>query len=292
MVPLVPSMFPRWNEVAKVLALDAPSGLLDLGFRRSEIRSLRRDLSPYTSHLSATQQGMPKRLTLVRAGRNDLVTRVTQLGDWSSVALALGLESKRKPDGYWENIDFLREALLQLVNAFWFEETEKNDESGELTTFWYNDVSGALSFTPPDPNSGGGLDQPVMPAMSDVLEARRWDVHQAILLHGGYREVSMALGWLPKRTSENRHLLQFSALHREMESFITETGEDLKLPQGRFPSETMLLDHDREDLVQGVRWHGGFIRCARRMGRVNFSASTLGDAQRCGTFPITTLRHD
>jgi hypothetical protein len=56
----------------------------------------------------------------------------------------------------------------------------------------------------------------------------------------------------------------------------------------------MLLDHDREDLVQGVRWHGGFIRCARRMGRVNFSASTLGDAQSAAralrTFADETLR--
>ena len=75
-----------------------------------------------------------------------------------------------------------------------------------------------------------------MPAMADVIEARGWDVHQAILLHGGYKEVALALGWLPKRTSENRHLLQFSALKREMESFIAESGKEMGLPEGRLPS--------------------------------------------------------
>jgi hypothetical protein len=222
--------------------------------------------------------GMPRRRSLVRAGRSDLVTRVSSLGDWSSVALALGFESSRKPDGYWENIDLLRDALLQLVHAFWFEETETT-ESGATQTFWYNDVSGALTFEEPDVASGGGLDQPVMPAMADVLEARRWDVHQAILLHGGYKEVALALGWLPKRTSENRHLLQFSALAREMESFIAESGDALGLPKGRFPSEAMLLANDRDDLAQGVRWHGGFVRVARRMGKLNFAASAMADAE-------------
>ena len=155
------------------------------------------------------------------------------------------------------------------------EETETT-ESGATQTFWYNDVSRALTFEEPDVASGGGMDQPVMPAMADV-EARRWDVHQAILLHGGYKEVALALGWLPKRTSENRHLLQFSALAREMESFIAESGESLGLPKGRFPSEAMLLANDRDDLVQGVRWHG---LCGRAPhGQTHPAASAMADAE-------------
>ena len=278
LVPLVPSMFPRWNEQLETLVIDPPDGLLDLGFRQSEIRALRRDLAPYCSAVSRDALGMPRRRSLVRAGRGDLVTRVSSLGDWSSVALLLGFESSRKPDGYWENIDLLRDALLELVHAFWFEETETT-ASGATQTFWYNDVSGALTFEEPDVASGGGLDQPVMPAMADVIEARRWDVHQAILLHGGYKEVALALGWLPKRTSENRHLLQFSALARGGGGFIEESGDALGLPKGRFPSEAMLVSNDRDDLVQGVRWHGGFVRVARRMGKLNFAASAMADAE-------------
>ena len=77
---------------------------------------------------------------------------MTRLGDWSSVALALGFESSRKPDGYWENIDLVRDALLELVDAFWFEETD--EETGQ--TFFYNDVSGALTFDPPRRRAAGG----------------------------------------------------------------------------------------------------------------------------------------
>ena len=271
LVPLVAALFPRWNPETRTVVVDPPAGLYDLGTRQSEILALRRDLLPYCSSVSATEMGMPQRRTLLRADRDDLVSRVSALGDWSSVALMLGFESSRKPDGYWENRDLLRDALLKLIHAFWFEEVD--EDTGQ--TFFYNDISGALSFEEPNVESGGGLDVPVMPAMADVLEARRWDVHQAILLHGGYKEVAAALGWMQKRTSENRHLLQFSALAREMEGFIEESAEELGIPEGRFPSEGMLLECDRDDLVQGVKWHGGFVRVARRMGRLNYHASKL-----------------
>ena len=60
-----------------------------------------------------------------------------------------------------------------------------------------------------------------------------------------------------------------------MEGFIEESAEELGIPEGRFPSEGMLLECDRDDLVQGVKWHGGFVRVARRMGRLNYHASKL-----------------
>jgi hypothetical protein len=294
LVPLVPAIVRRWAPDSELLAVDPPPGLLDLGTRRSELAALRKDLLPYCSSGHGRQKiqgdpaaedseagtprlGMPRRRTLAREGREDLVERVTRLGDWSSVALALGFESSRKPDGYWENIDLVRDALLELVDAFWFEETD--EETGQ--TFFYNDVSGALTFDPPAPESGGGLDAPVMPAMSDVLEARRWDVHQAILLHGGYKEVALTLGWMQKRTSENRHLLKFASLEREMEAFLDEYAEALEVPHpGRLPTLEMLASKDRDDLAQGVRWHGGVREVARKMNRLEFAASRIANEPR------------
>lgn len=163
LVPLVPDLFPRWNQYSDPprLVMDPPQGLLELGLRRSEIRALRRDLLPYCSRVNATELGMPQRRTLVRAGRSDLAARISALGDWPSVSVMLNLVSKRKPDGYWENIDLLRDALLQLVHAFWFKEVD--EETGQV--FFYNDISGALTFDEPDELSGGGLDIPVMPSM-------------------------------------------------------------------------------------------------------------------------------
>ena len=163
--------------------------------------------------------------------------------------------------------------MLQLTHAFWFEEMD--EESEEI--FWYNDISGALSFEPPTEASGGGLDAPVMPSVADVLEARRYDVHHAILLHGGYKEVAGRLGWMQKRTSENRHLLQFATLRREMLEFLEEAGEELDVPPGRLPTAATLTGAGREDLVQGVKWHGGFVRVARRLGLLNSRAAELTD---------------
>ena len=134
----------------------------------------------------------PKKTALSRAGREDLIERIDELGGWYEAAAQLGLASKRKPNGYWENLDFLRDELLQLIYAFWFQ--EEDEETGE--TVWYNDISGALTYDTPAVDSGGGLDVPVMPSISDIQEAKRYDLQHAIIFHGGFIEVAEQLGYL------------------------------------------------------------------------------------------------
>ena len=270
LIPLARSIFPRWNHEDKVLAADPPAGLLDLGARQSKIRGLRRDLQPYCSRISDAEQGMPKKTALSRAGREDLIERIDELGGWYEAAAQLGLASKRKPNGYWENLDFLRDELLQLIYAFWFQ--EEDEETGE--TVWYNDISGALTYDTPAVDSGGGLDVPVMPSISDIQEAKRYDLQHAIIFHGGFIEVAEQLGWQMKRYGENRHLLAFSTFADEMHDFIDEMGEDI-VPHGRLPTVRMMLDEDREDLVNAARWHGGMWEVGRRMRMKPFAASTL-----------------
>ena len=270
LIPLARSIFPRWNHEDKVLAADPPAGLLDLGARQSKIRGLRRDLQPYCSRISDAEQGMPKKTALSRAGREDLIERIDELGGWYEAAAQLGLASKRKPNGYWENLDFLRDELLQLIYAFWFQ--EEDEETGE--TVWYNDISGALTYDTPAVDSGGGLDVPVMPSISDIQEAKRYDLQHAIIFHGGFIEVAEQLGWQMKRYGENRHLLAFSTFADEMHDFIEEMGEDI-VPHGRLPTVRMMLDEDREDLVNAARWHGGMWEVGRRMRMKPFAASTL-----------------
>jgi hypothetical protein len=213
---------------------------------------------------------MPKKTALSRAGREDLIERIDELGGWYEAAAQLGLASKRKPNGYWENLDFLRDELLQLIYAFWFQ--EEDEETGE--TVWYNDISGALTYDTPAVDSGGGLDVPVMPSISDIQEAKRYDLQHAIIFHGGFIEVAEQLGWQMKRYGENRHLLAFSTFADEMHDFIEEMGEDI-VPHGRLPTVRMMLDEDREDLVNAARWHGGMWEVGRRMRMMPFAASTL-----------------
>ena len=70
---------------------------------------------------------MPQRLSLIKQDQRQLVKRVEALGDWREVALELDLKPDAAPWYYWDNIDNLEDALLKLVDAFWFEETDGDD---------------------------------------------------------------------------------------------------------------------------------------------------------------------
>ena len=261
-VPFVPTMFPRWIPNAQTLFLDPPDGLLDLALREVQLRELRNDLLPYCKTLGTDTFGMPQRQTLLNENMKDLVKRVEALGDWREVALELDLRPDAAPWYYWDNLDNLESALLNLVDAFWIEE---NDD-GE--SYWYNDISGALRIEPPIENDGGGLDVPVMPTMSHLLEARRWDLHHAVVLHGGYKAVAKELGWQPVRRIENRHLLSFETLRDEIldiledEEGIAEVG----VRPGQLPCASQLEELDRDDLVKFIKIHGGFSLVATKMG--------------------------
>ena len=261
-VPFVESMFPRWDESARALFLDPPEGLLELALREVQLAELRNDLLTYCKTLGADTFGMPQRQTLLNENRKDIVKRIDALGDWREVALELDLRADAAPWYYWDNLDNLESALLNLVDAFWI---EQNDD-GE--TYWYNDVSGALRIEPPVENDGGGLDSPVMPTMSHLLEARRWDLHHAVVLHGGYKAVAKELGWQSARRMENRHLLSFDALRDEIldilenEEGIVEVG----VRRGQLPCASQFEELDRDDLVKFVKIHGGFSVVAAKMG--------------------------
>lgn len=50
---------------------------------------------------------MPSKKDLVKAGRWDLVKLVVRAGGFPAVANGVGLISRRRPNGYWEDLDNL-----------------------------------------------------------------------------------------------------------------------------------------------------------------------------------------
>ncbi len=259
-IPFVPSMFPRWIPNSQALFLDPPAGLLDLALREVQLNELRSDLSPFCKMLGADTYGMPRRLSMINQGQKDLVKRVEALGDWREVAIELDLKPDAAPWYYWDNIDNVEDALLKLVDAFWFEEMDGEE------TFWYNDISGALRLEPPTSGDGGGLDVPVMPTMAHLVEARRWDLHHAVVLHGGYRIVARELGWQRSRQIENRHLLSFEAFSEEILELIDdESLVDIGLRPGQLPCARQLEEIGRDDLIKFVKHHGGFSAVSKKL---------------------------
>lgn len=259
-VPFVPSMFPRWIPTSQALFLDPPAGLLDLATREVQLNELRSDLLPFCKMLGADTYGMPQRLSMMNQGQKDLVKRVEALGDWREVAIELDLKPDAAPWYYWDNIDNVEDALLKLVDAFWFEETDGEE------TFWYNDISGALRLEPPTSGDGGGLDVPVMPTMAHLVEARRWDLHHAVVLHGGYRTVARELGWQRSRQIENRHLLSFEAFSEEILELIDdESLIDIGLRPRQLPCARQLEEIGRDDLIKFMKHHGGFSAVSKKL---------------------------
>ena len=255
-IPFAPTMFPKMIPEDKILFIDPPAGLLkgrlgqgdafdvegdslDDSELKEALDKLKFDLMPYARTLGDNHYGMPSKRALEKENRKDLIKRVEKLFgyDWLTMAVLLDFEPFRKPFYYWDNIENLADELRSLVFALWFEQDDVSvsgsgeDDDGGYRTFWYNDISGAILFE--KPNEDDHDRHMVMPTRRDLIDARRWDLHHAVVLHGGYGAVAKTLKWPRARWAEDRHLLNFDIFSKELldcmenELFDDEDGEEI-----------------------------------------------------------------
>ena len=172
--------------------------------------------------------------------------------------------------------------------ALWSEQDDVSvsgsgeDDDGGYRTFWYNDISGAILFE--KPNEDDHDRHMVMPTRRDLIDARRWDLHHAVVLHGGYGAVAKTLKWPRARWAEDRHLLNFDIFSKELldcmenelfddEDSEEEIGEESdkstkkkKIDANtRLPSALVLRNIGRDDLARHMVEHGGPVTVAKRM---------------------------
>jgi len=287
-IPFAPTMFPKMIPSEKILFIDPPIGLLrttsnktttttttssdedinsielnDLELKEA-FDTLRDDLMPYAKTLGDNLFGMPSKRSLEKEGRKDLIKRVEKFFgyDWLTMAVLLDFEPFRKPFYYWDNIENLSDELRALVFALWF---EQDDGEGK---FWYNDISGAISFEKPDEDDKGNM---VMPTRRDLIDARRWDLHHAVVLHGGYGAVAKELRWPRARWAEDRHLLNFEIFSKEllgcMENELIMLHNNISNDNNdtRIPSANELRNIGRDDLAKHMVEHGGPVMVAKRL---------------------------
>ena len=304
-IPFAPSLFPKMIPEKKILFIDPPVGLLKgQGMRdtfdgegdslddselKEALDQLKFDLMPYARTLGDNHYGMPSKRALEKENRKDLIKRVEKLFgyDWMTMAVLLDFEPFRKPFYYWDNIENLADELRALVYALWFEQDDMSvsgsgEDNDDQRTFWYNDISGAILFE--KPNEDDHERHMVMPTRRDLIDARRWDLHHAVVLHGGYGAVAKALKWPRARWAEDRHLLNFDIFSKElldcMENELVEEDEDededetvarkrtKKKKIGantRLPSALELRNVGRDDLARHMVEHGGPVTVAKRM---------------------------
>eukprot|EP00898_Chlorokybus_atmophyticus_P002967 jgi/Chlat1/3671/Chrsp24S03843 len=203
---------------------------------------------------------MPTQRELITADRSDLVSAIKAAGGFTSVAQALGFRGPRRPRGYWDDLENLDEEINLFVAANWTMHTI--EDTGEV--YYYNAINYATTFDEPHPDevvltSCEPADEdalPVMPTNRDILAAGRWDLHHAIVLHGGYREVAQALN--RQRARRARETLQ--GLEMDMQALM----EEKQL--SRLPTAVEFARMGRQDLVYYVQERGGFPTTAKALG--------------------------
>jgi hypothetical protein len=300
-IPFAPALFPKMIPMKKILFIDPPVGLLrgrggrdafdaegdslDDSELKEALDQLKFDLMPYARTLGDNHYGMPSKRSLEKENRKDLIKRVEKLFgyDWLTMAVLLDFEPFRKPFYYWDNIENLADELRALVHAMWFEQDDMSasgsgEDDDDQRTFWYNDISGAISFAKPDEDDHDR--HMVMPTRRDLIDARRWDLHHAVVLHGGYGAVAKTLKWPRARWAEDRHLLNFDIFSKElldcMENEIFDQDEDDEVSDERMknkkigastrlPSALELRNVGRDDLARHMVEHGGPVTVAKRM---------------------------
>jgi len=302
-IPFAPTLFPKMIPMKKILFIDPPVGLLrgrggrdafdaegdslDDSELKEALDQLKFDLMPYARTLGDNHYGMPSKRSLEKENRKDLIKRVEKLFgyDWLTMAVLLDFEPFRKPFYYWDNIENLADELRALVHAMWFEQDDMSasgsgEDDDDQRTFWYNDISGAISFA--KPNEDDHDRHMVMPTRRDLIDARRWDLHHAVVLHGGYGAVAKTLKWPRARWAEDRHLLNFDIFSKELldcmenEIFDQDEDEDDEVSDERMknkkigastrlPSALELRNVGRDDLARHMVEHGGPVTVAKRM---------------------------
>lgn len=275
LIPYVRSIVP-WVDVQRgAVWVDPPSGLLDLGRRRLLVGRLKVALAPYVNATgSRGSRGvagvgvMPSRSQLQAAGRGDLVHLVRQAGGFLEVAQALGLRAPRRPAGYWHDEANLDRELSLFVGAHWARFTTP----GAQEEYWYNQVTHSIRWEPPQlpelisiDDEGGYLlaeneEDRVVPSRTAVMAAGRYDLHQAIVSLGGYREVARLLGRRPA-WPPSQHLRTLRSLRAALREFAEECGGE----KGVMPSASQLLEAGRGDIYQAVIRAGGFHPVAAKL---------------------------
>ena len=276
-LPYVADVLSGCDVTARVVVATPPPGLLRLGRQRLLVDHLRPTLLALARASASARSGgvMPSRADLVAAGRADLADDIEAAGGFAAVAAAVGLRARRRPVGYWDNTDALDAELSLFVAAHWVELAAPGRAIAARRggRYFYNVATRRVRWDAPFAPSELALDDSgaalrledeadrLMPGRAAVLAAGRYDLHHAIVYHGGYRAVGDALdrppAWPPSRAHRAPR-----ALASELRAFAAAGRRARKV----MPTVDELADAGRGDLLQAVVWAGGTRRAAEVAG--------------------------
>eukprot|EP00249_Psilotum_nudum_P007450 c20565_g1_i3 orf=189-1175(+) len=158
LIPIVDAFFREVDARKKRLVILPPQGLIELGKRPEAVRKLhpvilefcqrhagilkerftarnKRNNKFKYSQMSDVEiedivcSYMPTRDQLQAAGRWDLIKQIKAAGGFLFVAHALNLKSRRRPDGFWEDLGELDAEIEQFIVESWIEKVHGETDS-------------------------------------------------------------------------------------------------------------------------------------------------------------------
>eukprot|EP00955_Chlamydomonas_euryale_P071500 361095-Chlamydomonas_euryale.AAC.8 len=159
------------------------AGFLSLGRRSLILGFLASELPQLSAPLEKVAIGrremrvMPSRRQLEAAGRRDLVDLVLKCGGFCEVAVELGMRSRRRPAGYWDNPEHLDAELRAFVAGQWV--VLERPDGGR--PYYYNLVSGRIAARLP----GGAAPGDVRELAAEEDARDRVMPSKSMLLSGG-----------------------------------------------------------------------------------------------------------
>ena len=214
---------------------------------------LRAALSPFVDGKGA----LPTRSALRAAKRGDLVDRIERSGGFFAVSIRLGLRH-RKPRFFYDDIEVLASDLIEFIEAQW---TSHSAPDGN--TYYYNGVTCDTRWDAPSSDDGDDdAVERVMPTRACLEAAGRWDLSNAVRLHGGTKAVAASLGWgHGGACASARERPTLASLGEELAAAAAETPCSRTLP-----TLASLRCSGRRDLVDAVVRGGGVAAAAHAAG--------------------------
>ena len=209
--------------VAERLGLRLPDGVKPHGYWNDPAR-LERAILDFISE-QGLEDRLPSYQELEAAGHNDLIGAIVRYGGIQELTKRLNLKtaSEQKPAGYWQEFRHLRAELREFI--------AEHGQPG------------------------------IMPTVTQLREAEREDLVQAIIFHGGTTAVSQQLGLIRIKVKKPMGYWQdFNNIEREVRAFILHYGE-----VGQMPSQRDLERAKRNDLAAAIKRHGGLTAVADRL---------------------------
>ncbi|CAL8466434.1 g5970 [Coccomyxa elongata] len=304
-IPYVERIVRSTDTQQRLLLVDLPRGLLDLGRQQAAFQYLepllqdfvskevaerkafdqadgsmlqqspdqapqpRPEQAPQPRDQAQQQPRMPTRAALRAAGRADILRALRAAGGSLAVAQRLGLRCRRRPTGFWDSTDNLDEELSQFVAGQWV----ALPDAATGGHYYYNQVTGRTQW-----------DEPITPHKLELDDEGSF----LVVEDEADRVMPSRTAVLAAARYDLHHAIQYCGGYRAVAEMLERPAawprfqslrdpvalradlqafvKEQKLPEDTMPPAAALRDAGRHELLNAINQAGGSHAVAGQLG--------------------------